>query len=814
MANIRISSLPNEATPSATDEIAIDGTTTRKTTLENAVKAGRPVASQPEAEAGVDNLKAMTPLTTKQAIDAIGGAQFATSSQGAKADTALQPANIGATVQAHDALLDSVSGLSLVAGDILYATGANTVARLPIGANGAVLGVTAGLPAWNTTLMDAQTVQGTTPGTAGLAVLGAETQAEAFDAVVADDSVTTAKLAPDAVTASKIDGSDASNIRDKLWGRYLSAGVRLFPRLAFHGVPLPQGYNHLHARLLDRGDGRSTIVSRRSKRHIPTNDAVLWAYDTRDDGQTIESGSRPIYAPGGTYNPDLFIASMCNGRAVILTVRREYVGGSYTYLAPELITSDNPDEANWDTTGAKTVLTRDAALPANFGGNWHGEIYPWPAAEGGHDTNGWIAFSYSDGVIGCVKTSDNWTTPSDLLLAVDHPSESLTEMAVMGSTTAGYTMFIRINGKSVVYASFAAQIDGPWSEPVATTIPLVDAPPDAVTLSDDEAYLFIRSGKNTQASSDHQGHLMAVRIDPSEFYSSAGVSGFDTAKPFLNLGSWPSDYPQFINRGADWLMITSGGEQQAGTNTTQGGASQVMIASSAPVPALSVVSAPAVILKPSDNVLPNGDWQVWSGATSGTIGTLNQEIGDCWRMQQEGVVTPRGAWSRQAGGRTPWAVRFGRSSGETYVTPHSILSGVKLEELYHLRGKIATFAVDVTAGADLSSTVDILVEYSATNTTISTTDGSYPGRGAIDQIIGAAVSAVEPTRHVLTPLIPDDAEMLTVKVRKNHAGTAGANDWIQVENAVLVPGNYDLATPMARNYRLASREVAAWASLW
>ncbi|MBN7755496.1 hypothetical protein JYP46_01550 [Nitratireductor aquimarinus] len=202
MANIRISSLPNEATPSATDEIAIDGTTTRKTTLENAVKAGRPVASQPEAEAGVDNLKAMTPLTTKQAIDAIGGAQFATTAQGSKADTALQPANIGATVQAHDALLDSVSSLSLVAGDIFYATGSNTVARLPIGANGSVLGVTGGLPAWSSTLMDAQTVKGTTPGTTGLAVLGSDTQAEARTAIGIADYATRTEAAAANIVAS------------------------------------------------------------------------------------------------------------------------------------------------------------------------------------------------------------------------------------------------------------------------------------------------------------------------------------------------------------------------------------------------------------------------------------------------------------------------------------------------------------------------------------------------------------------------------------------------------------------------------------
>lgn len=55
---------------------------------------------------------------------------------------------IGTNVQAWDATLDSLSGLSLVAGDILYATGADTLTRLPAGANGTVLTIAAGIPSY------------------------------------------------------------------------------------------------------------------------------------------------------------------------------------------------------------------------------------------------------------------------------------------------------------------------------------------------------------------------------------------------------------------------------------------------------------------------------------------------------------------------------------------------------------------------------------------------------------------------------------------------------------------------------------------
>ena len=72
MALIRINALPNEAAPSSADSLPIDGANTRKTSIGAAVLAGRPTASQAEAEAGTDPLKAMTPLTTQQAVTFYG----------------------------------------------------------------------------------------------------------------------------------------------------------------------------------------------------------------------------------------------------------------------------------------------------------------------------------------------------------------------------------------------------------------------------------------------------------------------------------------------------------------------------------------------------------------------------------------------------------------------------------------------------------------------------------------------------------------------------------------------------------------------
>lgn len=128
MADIRIEDLPLDATPAAGDFLAIDGATTRKTTIQAAVEIGRPVASQAEAEAGVNNTKVMTPLTTLQSI----GVNAASPTQGAKADSALQPTDIGVSVQAYDALLQAVSALVTVADRLIYTTGVDTVDLAPL----------------------------------------------------------------------------------------------------------------------------------------------------------------------------------------------------------------------------------------------------------------------------------------------------------------------------------------------------------------------------------------------------------------------------------------------------------------------------------------------------------------------------------------------------------------------------------------------------------------------------------------------------------------------------------------------------------
>lgn len=103
MADIRINQLPEEDAPVATENVAIDGANTRRTTIQKLVDAGAPIASQAEAEAGTNASKRMTPLTVKQSIASEIGNSIASASQGALALTALQPGEAATVEQGEKA---------------------------------------------------------------------------------------------------------------------------------------------------------------------------------------------------------------------------------------------------------------------------------------------------------------------------------------------------------------------------------------------------------------------------------------------------------------------------------------------------------------------------------------------------------------------------------------------------------------------------------------------------------------------------------------------------------------------------------------
>lgn len=97
---IRIKDLP-EATGTINTtavQIPIDSTTTQRTSLQNAVNAASPIATQGEAEAGTDNAKRMTSLRVRQATESMIGAQIQPYSDELTAIAALPGTNAGVQI--------------------------------------------------------------------------------------------------------------------------------------------------------------------------------------------------------------------------------------------------------------------------------------------------------------------------------------------------------------------------------------------------------------------------------------------------------------------------------------------------------------------------------------------------------------------------------------------------------------------------------------------------------------------------------------------------------------------------------------------
>lgn len=144
MADIRINDLPLEASPTSSEFLAIDGASTRKSTIQKVIDAGAPVANQAEAQAGIDNTKRMTPLSTKQSISSEVGVTIASQANGALASTSVQPSRqiiagdglLGGGDFSTDRTINVGAGTGINVTANAVGLDANTQSRLiPVGGN-------------------------------------------------------------------------------------------------------------------------------------------------------------------------------------------------------------------------------------------------------------------------------------------------------------------------------------------------------------------------------------------------------------------------------------------------------------------------------------------------------------------------------------------------------------------------------------------------------------------------------------------------------------------------------------------------------
>lgn len=204
------------------------------------------------------------------------------------------------------------------------------------------------------------------------------------------------------------------------------------------------------------------------------------------------------------------------------------------------------------------------------------------------------------------------------------------------------------------------------------------------------------------------------------------------------------------------------------------------------------------------NVLINGAFQVWQRGTSFSAGAA-QYSADRWQFVRGGAVAGATA-SRQTGVTAEYCMRMQRTAADASVATIGIYTSIESTDSIPLAGKQITVKLLGRAGANFSAEngalVAVLVVGTGTDQNVITgftgADSSRFGVALLTP--GGAQAVLEFTGAAL----PTNARQVGLQVYYTPVGTAGANDWVEIEEVQLVVGEYAGNFP----YRAYADELA------
>jgi hypothetical protein len=186
------------------------------------------------------------------------------------------------------------------------------------------------------------------------------------------------------------------------------------------------------------------------------------------------------------------------------------------------------------------------------------------------------------------------------------------------------------------------------------------------------------------------------------------------------------------------------------------------------------------------NLFTNGSLYDWPGATtfsnvSGSGAAV--EIADGIFFAQ--ASTASNALTRQASDATDgeFSLRMGRPAASTNTNKLRIFQAVLTEDAYKCRGQNVTFSFTLKKGTNFSGTsVAILIA-------TGTTEGEAPALidasgwgGQVNILSATQVPTAAATRYEFSGAVATNVKEIGVQVAYTPSGTAGADDWVQIEN--------------------------------
>jgi hypothetical protein len=193
------------------------------------------------------------------------------------------------------------------------------------------------------------------------------------------------------------------------------------------------------------------------------------------------------------------------------------------------------------------------------------------------------------------------------------------------------------------------------------------------------------------------------------------------------------------------------------------------------------------------NAVRNGAFNTWSGGTS--FSNLSgdgdgDEVADGWYLSQPNAAA--NAVSRQnansVGAR--YALRFGRPQSSSSTDELRLWQTPATDEVYRLRGKTVTVSVGLVAGADFSAAAGLSILLASGTSAGEDGDGMAAGTwgGYLAEISVVQALTTTLVRYQFTADLATNIGELGLQISYAPTGTAGANDWVQIEDVQIEAG--------------------------
>jgi hypothetical protein len=194
----------------------------------------------------------------------------------------------------------------------------------------------------------------------------------------------------------------------------------------------------------------------------------------------------------------------------------------------------------------------------------------------------------------------------------------------------------------------------------------------------------------------------------------------------------------------------------------------------------------AIISKPRNNLLINGDFRYWQRFGTTAVPTSKTYTADRWFARRSGNSAGM-TLSRQAGELSTYCLRVQRDNGNALTATSAVAQPIEFLNAVGMRGKILRLTFRARAGANYSAASSILysrVIYGGTQDAPVDLDGA-----------GWTNLGFTETQHTLTtsfqtftlvlPVTNASTTNILVQFYTVPVGTAGAADYFEIENAHL-----------------------------